>query len=408
MWITILVLSVYINFPAVVGGIFIPSISSLLIAIPLIFLSWKKNLFKIETIPLFYFIAFLLISTLFFGEFSNLSEKTMAFIQICFALITSYTAYCYFANNREHLFIICKWACFLIVAGSILEVLGPLKTFSDYFRNFAFTGDSVSSIYDSEERDLFLTGFERPKVFTAEPSYVSIAFFVFSICYFKLAKSNITFVLIVILSLIMSFLYRSPINYIGIIILFYIFYFESKFLTYGKVGAVVIWIMVFLSIYLLPYVLNSMGREIDTTSILYLNDIELNSQMLRFMVPIHTVKDIWSEFPYFGVGLGGKNTIEQISSLKVVVLYIMGTNNLAYPFMYFGAGGGVIYYALLLNIFRVVDKNYLVTIVPVFFVYSNMLGGLVTLRYWFFLFLFLSAYRLTSDNYRAMASDISK
>jgi hypothetical protein len=398
---SLLVLVIYIDFPLVIGSFLLPSAGALILSIPIFLYSWRDILNRAEGVNVLFLLLFFLVSAMFFGDMYNYAEKLKSFFQALVAILISFLSYSFLVKRRAYFVGLSKWVCISVVVLSIFEVLGPLKALSDAFRNSVFSSEFVTYLYVSYERDIDLVGFSRPNVFSAEPSFVSILFWVFSICYLKLDNRRFVFISLVFLNIIMTYLFRSPINYSLFLLLAYVYFFEDRIKILGKLGSGMVFVFIPLCLFLLPNLLSLLGRSIDVSSLIYLDDIEINSEMLRLIVPIHTISDVWNEFPIFGAGLGGKGTIEEVSLLHLPIELAMGTNSLAYAFMYFGMLGGGVFYLIILCLMKKSDNDYLISIVPVYFLYGNMLGGFVTVRYWFFIFVLLAAYHLAATGGRS-------
>ena len=68
------------------------------------------------------------------------------------------------ARRVEHAFF---WFAVVLIVGAALEVYGPIRPVSDWFRH---TFDSWHGVYEGDIRDLTNYGAVRPKFFASEPS----------------------------------------------------------------------------------------------------------------------------------------------------------------------------------------------------------------------------------------------
>lgn len=387
----LLVFSVYIDFPLVIAGILIPSVAAIVLSVPIIYSSFRLIWLSKERYALAYLYFFFLLSVLFFGEFDAIQERFKSFIQLSVVLFISFSSYIFLVQRKSFFLNLARILSFLIVFLSVLEVLNIIKPISDAFRFLVFSTDTVTYLYQSVDRDLYIAGFERPKVFSSEPSYVSIFFLVFSLAYIKLDKKFFVCVWLVLLGGVMLIVNPSPIGYMQIILVLYIFILEDK-LVKVRLLAVMLLFMVLPIIYIvLPYFLSMVGRGVYSDSLLYASHTDINSSTLRLAVPVHTIKDIFDKYPLFGVGLGGKSTIESVSTLRETAQLVMGTNSLATVFMYFGALGGLFYYFLLFHLMSKIVKDFYILVLPLFIFYGSTLGGFEAIRLWFFLFVILAA-----------------
>lgn len=383
----------YVDFPILLSGIVVPSFLVLVFATPLILTETRSAIKRPEFRKLVLILAFLVVATFFFGEFTNILERLKGLLQTVTAICISYISYSYLVRNPSTLHKASLYCLTFIVLFSITEAAGVTKELSDSFRNYVFPADLVNYLYTSSDRDLSLAGFERPKVFTAEPSYAAIAFFAMSIVAIKTNPTRKTFLLLMLSNLVMAYLYRSPIIYSTICIILYIYSIEKKLYRLGSAGGLLFIIALAAVAWALPSLLEVLGRPLLTGDLSSLDLAALNSQTIRFLVPIHTSLDVLSNYPLFGTGLTGKETIERISTLYVPAQSAMGTNSVFTLLMYFGAFGTAIYLLLFFSLLKTIDRHYLVTIVPCVTIYANMLGGYETVKYWFFMFVIFAAYK---------------
>lgn len=97
--------------------------------------------------------------------------------------------------------------CLAILAGCLLEIFGGLRAISDAFRRLAFPMGELTF----RQRDLEIAGFERPRLFTSEPSDVAKFFLLASLAWVVLATSRAKHVIGLTLCLAATALTRSPI-----------------------------------------------------------------------------------------------------------------------------------------------------------------------------------------------------
>jgi hypothetical protein len=399
----LLILVVYIDFPISVGGKLFPSVGAVIIGLPFMLIAGKAHLVSVNKSGFILWLKicfFILLSMIFFGEFDVVLERFNSFSQIIFALTLSYFSYIFLIGQRDYFLKVSKAFSFLLVLLAFLENIGLIKEYSDAFRGFVFSDNLVTYLYTSSDRDMNLYGFDRPKVFSAEPSFVSIMFFVSSICYLKLDRRFNVFVSVLGLSVAMMKLNPSPINFAQLFVVLYVYAIETKIARSGVLGVVALACILLLGYVVGQLVVEFTGRTIYTSSLLYATEADFNSQTIRLVIPIYTASEVLNHYPLFGVGLGGKSTLELISTLRLPAQLIMGTNNLFTPIMYFGGVGALIYYYLLVGFIRSCDKLFLFSSLPVCLIYSSMLGGFESVRYWFFFFMLLAACHLSCRLYK--------
>ena len=105
-------------------------------------------------------------------------------------------------------------ASILVVVGCALEDFTPFRDISDGFREAVFP---EQFLYIANVRDQTLFGMVRPKLFTAEPSFVAIFFVVTTTVWLVLSKSRSKFLKYFLLLGLGLFLIRSPVMLLGAI-----------------------------------------------------------------------------------------------------------------------------------------------------------------------------------------------
>jgi hypothetical protein len=109
--------------------------------------------------------------------------------------------------RRERLAQLMLVLALAVLAGCVLEIVGLLRPVSDAFRGIAFPAHPV----DFRERDLLIAGFERPLLFTSEPSDVAKFLLLTSFAYVALSTSRAKHFVGLGLCIAATALTRSPI-----------------------------------------------------------------------------------------------------------------------------------------------------------------------------------------------------
>ena len=285
-FIVLLFFAVYLDFPLFLGGFLLPSFLAVCLFFPLIlFVLRRYGLSLRELRYIASVLVFFSCSAVFWGDFDWLGERFLSLLQAIFAVVIAWGSYVLAVRNRDVFRRLCSWSLFFLFAFSILEVAGITKSLSDFVRFALFPPEQVSYLYTSVDRDLELTGFERPKVFSAEPSYVSIAFFVCSVGFLKLNPHKKNLALVLFLALGMLVMFRSPINLAAIACCAYIYFFEGFFVRLGFSKKVFIFLVLGFLIYFFPVFLDFIGRPLVSFAELPYTVAQWNSQTVRFLVP---------------------------------------------------------------------------------------------------------------------------
>ncbi len=176
-----------------------------------------KNASRIQirhVAPIFLLVLIGLFSILFAPDsMSLLGERAQSLLLLTYSLVVGYGLYLELVQWRRgkvaRLFFVVST---LILIGCALENFTAFGVISDSFRRAVFPEEFL---YVANVRDQTLFGMVRPKLFTAEPSFVAI-FFVLSITvWLVLSASPIRFVWYFLFLAMGLFLIRSPVLLIG-------------------------------------------------------------------------------------------------------------------------------------------------------------------------------------------------
>jgi hypothetical protein len=264
---------------------------------------------------------------------------------------------------------------------AILEAAGVTSAVSDYFRHIAF------GTYDRDEdnylRDLDFIGRVRPKVFTAEPSYASLGFIVFSTGWVLTRFSWRKIALVLIGNIAMVSVMASPLFVLSVAALMAIAIAHSKDRSIGYVLVGLTTVFVALASYLLSDAIVSV--VIDR---LHLGDLETySSTHVRLIYPIFAFLDVMAVSPILGLGIGGEPNLELFSRVALPYQIALGTNAFFLLLVVLGPlGAGCFIWLLVRHCRRQWFVPPLVTLCLLMFVALQM-GGIVTMRFWGYVFL---------------------
>ncbi len=277
-----------------------------------------------------------------------------------------------------------------LVVGSLLEVSGLIKGFSDSFREAVYVGDGYR-VYENDARDIALTGFSRPKLFTSEPSLLAIGFFAFVNSWLILAFNRRNFLTAVLATLVMIFTTGSPILLLSLSVSFVTIMLNIRRAA-GRVLAVVMAAALFVLLAAILYSATEFGPLLMkrmTSSAEHAASYTVTSENLRIVFPYITLVDVMRGSPVFGTGISGKEVVEAYSTLPLDPALAFGNNNLAAMFIYFGAAGSALFLLVFIRYLRGkgVENVFMLAVILTFF--SQGMGAFESPRFWGYVFLFI-------------------
>lgn len=281
---------------------------------------------------------------------------------------------------------------------SILEILDITRGLSDSFRNSI----GYEHLYTNDFRDELYAGHIRPKVFSAEPSFVTIVFMAL-LNVFAVAYNGTRWLLVVVaLHLLVLWITASPIVFLSMASCFFIRFksgFKFWFLIGGSMILVTVVFFLFKDVLLDITSFNAMYYRFERG--LAGSDGSINE---RFFTPLVTFLDVFKNSPIFGAGLSGKSVVLSYSSLDFLGDgdKVLGSNVFFSALSFLGVFG-FFGFALLL-FFLVKRKAGISPRRPFIFLFFLSLtgGGLVTPRFWFFFFIFVGFCRLFDSTCKRM------
>jgi hypothetical protein len=282
----------------------------------------KVTYFRIKPIAILLFISAI---SIFLSPDSSvfLIERFKAFIYFAYSLTIAYAIYLELSQwDCRHIIFLFFGAMITILLGCSLENYTSFKMISDQFRFFAYP-----HYYTSEIRDILLHGGIRPKLFTAEPSHLASSYILFSISWLIISTNRYKFIIFLVLFVILLFLIRSPIMFIGLFSAFIIyFYFNlsniKKFFDITK-PLKYIFLILILIIILYSTLTTALSGRLD-----FIVKGEDESILLRLVTPIFIAYETIVQYPFFGAGIGGKEAIENIT-LSVFMNHGINVNRLS-------------------------------------------------------------------------------
>ncbi len=396
----LLMLSCYNAVPLVSGGrLLVPSFPTFLLLPAVVWFVWPWLSKQDETfVPK---LAFLFVLSIALSPgYEHVQEKFLGMSQVCVAafmavLIVRLMQSMQPTNLESALLFL--WV--LIVLGSALEVLGPLRGLSDEFRERAFV--LYDNLYDSDLRDVSLVGWVRPKLFTSEPSHVTKGFIGFVNAWllvrFTWRKMLITLVATGVMLVIMG----SPMIVASAVITVVVAL-ASEASALARFAVLVVFLLsVAAGLMLVPEealsALTERLREIWQGS----GGYEISSSNQRIVFPYLTLIDTWLNWPLFGVGISGKEVVAELTKLPVVPpVLALGNNVMAEVGIYLGVFGSFFFLYLVSRQVRHWGIRRLGLMCLIVVCFSQLMGGLESVRYWGYLGLFWGA-MVVADTRRA-------
>jgi hypothetical protein len=286
----------------------------------------------------------------------------------------------------------------LILIGSVLEVLGLTRDISDSFREWAYGG--AFTLYDGDNRDITMVGFVRPKLFSAEPSHVT-KFFIAAINSWLLVRITLPKVAVVAgATLIMLVLMGSPMLIVSATITAVIVVWDRRTSRRARIAMILVTLLIGV-IFGLSYEGSSYSTVTSRlASVAESTTTNAGSEERRMILPYMTLAETWLRWPLFGVGIGGGEVIMDNTTLQVTKLGdAIGNNALAETGWMLGLLGCVWIVYLLLRQAQQTGVYRLGLIVVIVALFSQLIGGIVTFRYWGFIALFWGALAVADSEF---------
>lgn len=381
-------LSIYVEVPLyITESLFVPSFFTLLVLTPVLAVMYHRRIYKYEAAFVGQVLFLLVLTALLSPGFAYLDQKLLGLVQTMLSIIGGILLFKLLGDLPK------RWVArillalsVLLLAGAFLEVIGILRPISDAFREVAYSSSGYG-VYDADERDLGITGFARPKLFTSEPSLLAIGFFAFVNSWLVLAYSKKTLAVTCLGTLLMFVMVGSPVIALSLAVsLAVVLFNEPRLSSLTFISGIICIIglgLAFVNIEVFASFIeriNESYRNIGTLSV--------SSENLRVVFPYITLRDILQNSPFFGIGISGKEVIERFSSLPLDPDIALGNNVLAMFFMYFGLVGSILFIGAILNYWRRAEVGRILLLVVLVLALSQMMGGFESPRLWGYTFLF--------------------
>jgi hypothetical protein len=114
-------------------------------------------------------------------------------------------------------------------------------------------------------------------------------------------------------------------------------------------------------------------------------ELEIRSENVRAVIPWVALVNTWSQWPVFGVGVGGKEMVVVESGMSEAAANYqraIGANAVAQVGIYLGLLGGACFIWLLVREASDTGARRLGLMLAIVFLFSMLMGGLDSFRYW--------------------------
>ena len=398
-------------------SILIPNYISMLLSV-FILITIRKSMIMSGTKFLFFIIIITAFGMVFSPESSKyFFERFKGFVHLFCSISMSYLFFLYLKTwNPTQVAKLFFYFILLILVGSTLEIFTFLNNVSDQFRLAVYPRWT----YESHLRDKLFYGMIRPKLFAREPSHVSYFFLISIYVWFALSKNKRKYIVFAIFCLWGISTIRSPTILLSIPLAFIIEIFLYKKI---KIADILMYKRSTSWLFILLFFLGSVFFVGFAESMFfsgryqYLQKGRDNSFIGRISGPPLVAFRVIEQYPIFGAGITGKEAIHEI---KLDAFYDLGMKkahnitvhsgaNFFFLFIiYYGVIGSFLVILFFHKFLKMLGINNSIFVVSSICVFGQAMGGFVSLKPWFTIFLIvLIAYffaemeriKLPSKNY---------
>jgi hypothetical protein len=386
--------STYLNVPLMSGSrVLVPSLATVTLA-PLLFLVVRNSVTTADVVFLLKMAFVLLLSIALSPGYVYLQEKFFAMAQLMLALGVAVLMVRLMRQLRlETLERVLQVMWLLIIVGSILEIVEVTKAISDTFR--AWACQDLSGFYDADMRDFNLVGWSRPKLFSEEPSHVT-KFFIVTINAWLAVRVTGTKALVAGgATAIMVVIMGSPMLLVSAAMTLSILVWNQQVRVGTRVATVagVLLIGAAVGVFFAEDTFSNVATRITTIDDSEVESTqELGGDERRVVLPWATLADIWMHWPVFGVGIGGKEVVAVFRNMPdASPTFLIGNNAFASIGIFLGIVGGFLFAVLGLRQASQTGVHRLGLFAVLVFLFSQLIAGIDTCRYWGFIALLWGA-----------------
>lgn len=396
---TMFLVSTYLEVPLyITSTLFVPAFFTLLFLVPVLMVVYHRRIYKYEALFVGQVFLVLLLTALLSPGFEYLDQKLLGLLQTMASIVSGILLLKLIRDLPARLTTrILLTLSLLLLVGASLEVVGLLRGVSDAFRETFYGGEGTYFVYESQERDAGITGFTRPKLFTSEPSLLAIGFFVFVNSALMLAYSRRNLVLVCLGTLLMFGLTGSPVLVLSLVVTLIVML-RNRRGFFAELSIPVLLVFAGAAVAILnPIVVSSLlprlGDSLGSYSLL-----NPTSEQIRLVFPFITLVDVLGGSPAFGVGISGKEVIEDYSRLPIDPDLALGTNALATMLTYLGIVGSLLFIKVFRDYIRRLRIGNVALLLLFVVALSQMMSGVESPRFWGYVFLFIAVIELHANS----------
>jgi hypothetical protein len=384
---------VYLNVPFNVGGVEVPMVTSL-VTVPLLLIRNYPRLDRRRVLPLLGLLVVAGLTILFApSPVQFFGDRLKGLLQFTFSLAAAGAlALELSAWPRRQIARLCLAGVVAILAGCLLENYAGLRVVSNAFREAVFPTAQLQFV----ERDIEVAGFERPRLFTAEPSEVAKFLVLLAFGWVALSQAAYRHAGGVLITLAGLWLVRSPIIVLLLPLQFALMVAgrpavpSPRILSPG-VAAVVLGLGALLAVAgALPFLASRIGLAVSGGDL---------SSVMRIVTPVLIAWQTLLASPLVGAGISGSEAIvgivlqsyEATGMGQLALLSLdSGAGNLANEitnsfwllWINFGLLGGLLVIALLDRWFVAVGARHRWLAFFAVFVFAQTMGAMHGPYFW--------------------------
>ncbi len=407
MLLVVAALATYLYLPLLSGGrLLVPSFPTVAM-MPLLYLTVRRNISTADKLFLPKVVFVLLLSMAFSPGYAYLTEKFLSLVQFSLAIVVTVMTVRLMQQMRREVVersLLVVWC--LLLAGSVLEVAGLTREISDAFRARVY--EEMYTLYDGDLRDISFVGWVRPKVFSTEPSCVTKMFIVAVNAWLLIRVTKIKAVTAAAATGAMFVIMGSPMYVVSVAMTLAVLVWNPLSSIQTRVATVLAALIVSV-LFVATFgdtafsTLETRIQRIGTTE--PDGQLEIRSENLRAVIPWVSLVNNLSRWPIFGVGIGGKEVALEESGLDLLSYKrVMGANASAEVWSYLGLLGGTLFIWLLLKQASHTGVRRLGLMLILVFLFSQLMGGLDSFRYWGHITLLWGALAVADSNVNGAAN----
>lgn len=401
---TCFLLSIYTEAPLFVSdNVYIPSFVTLLLLAPILGAVFWNRIYMYEAKFVVAIVLVLSMSALLSPGFTFINQKLLGLAQTVLSITAGVLLVKLIDRlEKKRVLRVLLSLSVILVAGAILETLGVLREASDAFRHAAYAKLEATGsygVYNDYARDLGITGFERPNFFASEPSLVAIGFLAFVNSWLSIVPTRRNYLAALALSVLLFLVVGSPIVIGSALVSTAIIFYSEKHFIHAVVVAAILSMLTVAIVWLSPELIdNTLWRFERLFSMSFTNgdQLAMDSEGLRLILPFIALVDVWANSPLFGTGISGKEVASLYSRFSLPPETVMGINCFPRLFTYLGAIGSSLFIWTFVTYLRRSGIREIMLLAVMVVGLAMTMGAFESPRFWGYVFLFIGAMRIRS------------